>query len=192
MEAYSKDTIEKLGNAIIYLADRVPDLSKTKLLKLIYLLEEMSVKKNKLPFFGIPFEVWKAGPVAKTLFIDLSSDLNMLQNYISVVKDDGRAYITAKSTFNDDEFSDADMEIMDLIIDKFGNKTATELVAYLHKTGSPWLTLAQQHRLIELFDLGITNSSDVKIDMTCFLSESEKERYNQKLEFDYSIAHLKP
>lgn len=191
MEIYSRDTIEKLGNAIIYLAERVPDLSKTKLLKLIYLLEEVSVKKNKLPFFGIEFEVWQAGPVAKTVFVDLDSDPIMLKVYISAIRDNGRSYFSAKKAFNDDQFSDDDMEVMDLVIDKFGNKTAKDLVHYLHKQGSAWHTLSEKHGLLELFNSGATNSSDVKIDLTYLLSGCEILRYNQKKEFDQSISHLK-
>jgi uncharacterized phage-associated protein len=191
MKVYSRDAIEKLGNAIIYLAERVPDLSKTKLLKLIYLLEEVSVKKNKLPFFGIDFEVWQAGPVAKTVFVDLDSDPNMLKDYISVTRDNGRSYFSAKKSFNDDQFSDDDIDVMDLVIDKFGNMTAKELVHYLHKQGSTWHTLSEKHGLLELFDSGETNSSDVKIDLTYFLSGCEIQRYNQKKEFDRSISHLK-
>lgn len=191
METYSKDTIDKLGNAIVYMANSIPDLSKTKLLKLIYLLEEVSVKKNKVPFFGIQFEVWQAGPVAKNLFIDLSSDLSMMKNYISISKDGGGSYISAKAAFNDDEFSDEDIEVMDLVISKFGDQKATKIVEYLHKKGYTWFTVAQKNGLKELFDLGLTNSSDVKIDLTCYLTGCEKERYNQKLEFNRSTAHLK-
>jgi hypothetical protein len=44
---YTKEVIDKLGNAMVYMARKVPGLSKTKLLKLIYLLEEVSVKRNK-------------------------------------------------------------------------------------------------------------------------------------------------
>jgi len=50
MKTYSRSDIEKIGNAIIYLAERIPDLSKTKLLKLLYLLEETFAKKYQLPF----------------------------------------------------------------------------------------------------------------------------------------------
>lgn len=69
---FSESTKEKLGNALIYVAERVQDLSKTKVLKLLYLMEERMVLRYHVPFLGIPFEVWQAGPVAKDVFIDLS------------------------------------------------------------------------------------------------------------------------
>jgi uncharacterized phage-associated protein len=192
MAAYSKDTIEKLGNAIVYIAKRVPDLSKTKLLKLIYLLEEVSVKKNKLPFFGIPFEVWQAGPVAKDIFIDLDVEPVMLKHFISVKREDKATYILAKTEFNNDEFSGNDMEVMDYVIDKFGNKTATQLVNYLHKESSIWYRLAKESGLLESFKNGQTNSSGIEIDFTYYLSGCETLRYKDCLEFNNSIFHLKP
>lgn len=64
--------IIKLGNTLIYIAKKIPYLSKTKALKLLYLMEDYSVKRFQQPFLGLPFEVWQAGPVIKDVFIDLS------------------------------------------------------------------------------------------------------------------------
>ena len=69
----------KIGNAVVYIAERVPNLSKTKLLKLLYLMEEYSVKRFQTPFLGLPFEVWQAGPVVKDLFIDLSEETGSVE-----------------------------------------------------------------------------------------------------------------
>lgn len=74
MSHYSKDTIDKIGNAIIYISKKTPSLNKTKLLKLLYLLEENSAIMFQTPFFGIEFQAWQHGPVAGEVFIDLSYD----------------------------------------------------------------------------------------------------------------------
>ena len=73
MTAFSRSEIDKLGNTIIYLASKIPNLSKTKVLKLLYLLEHFSARYNRVPFVNLEFEVWKAGPVAKDVYIDLSN-----------------------------------------------------------------------------------------------------------------------
>jgi uncharacterized phage-associated protein len=180
---YTKEVIDKLGNSMVYMAQRVPDLSKTKLLKLIYLLEEVSVKRNKLPFFGIPFEVWQAGPVAKDVFIDLDIKPDLFGKYISIRREDKATYITAKSSFSDDEFSDNDIEVMDCVIAKYGDKTATQLVKLLHKKGTAWHKVAEENGLIEAFERGITNSSSKEIDFTYYLSGCEAEKYRDCMEF---------
>jgi uncharacterized phage-associated protein len=168
---------------MIYLANRVSHLSKTKLLKLIYLLEEISVKKNGLPFFGIPFEVWKAGPVAKDVFVDLSDDLDLFGDYMSIRREDHATYLFAKAPFNKDEFSDNDMEVMDYVIKKYGDKTANQLVKILHEKGSAWRKEAEEGGLIEAFREKVTNSSSREIDFTYYLSGCEVERYLDCLEF---------
>jgi len=54
---YTKGEIAKIGNAIIYFAERIKPLPKTKLLKVLYFLEEASVKKWGSPFLGLKFDV---------------------------------------------------------------------------------------------------------------------------------------
>ena len=177
---------------MIYMSMKVPELSKTKLLKLIYLLEETSVKKNCMPFFGIPFEVWQAGPVAKDIFIDLDSNPLLFAKFITISKNNKSTYISAKSTFNDDEFSDNDMEVMDYVIEKYGNKTANQLVQLLHKEGSAWHKEAKESGLIDAFNKKITNSSNKEIDFTYYLSDCGIERYKDYIEFKKSVSHLNP
>ena len=176
---------------MIYMTSKVPGLSKTKLLKLIYLLEETSVKKNNLPFFGIPFEVWQAGPVAKDVFIDLDSKPSLFAKFITVSKNNNSTYISAKSIFRDDEFSDNDMEVMDYVIEKYGNKTATQLVRLLHQKGSAWYKEAEKDGLIDAFKKKITNSSNKEIDFTYYLTDCGIERYKEYIEFKKSVFHLK-
>ena len=177
---------------MVYLSMNVPELSKTKLLKLIYLLEEVSVKRNNLPFFGIPFEVWQAGPVAKDIFIDLDSKPSLFAKFINVSKNNDSSYISAKSTFRDDEFSDNDMEVMNYVIQKYGNKTATQLVQLLHREGTAWHKEATESGLIDAFKKKATNSSNKEIDFTYYLSGCKIERYKECIELKKSISHLNP
>ena len=190
--AYSKETIDKLGNAMVYIAQRVSGLSKTKLLKLIYLLEEVSVRENGLPCFGIPFEVWQAGQVAKDVFVDLDVEPVLFDGYISIRREDKATYVFAKASFVDDEFSDNDMKVMDCVIEEYGDKTATQLVDLLHKKDSAWYRKAEESGLLEAFGEKITNSSNKEIDFTCYLSEHEAERYRECMDFHKSVSHLIP
>jgi uncharacterized phage-associated protein len=182
---YSKDTIDKIGNAIIYLSERIPDLSKTKLLKLLYLVEEISVIKNKIPFFGVDFQVWQAGPVPREIYVDLSEDLNLLGAFVEKTVINGDSiYIKGKSgrPFNDDEFSDADIAVMEDVISRYGNKTAKELVKILHKKGSAWYNLAQKNNLLDGFNRKKQNTSNIDIDFTYYLSGCGSEFYRETTE----------
>ena len=48
---FSEDSKQKLGNTLIYIAERTPQLSKTKLLKLLFLMEEYMVKRYHVHFW---------------------------------------------------------------------------------------------------------------------------------------------
>ena len=48
----------------------------------IYILDEISIKKSGLPFLNLKYKVWKFGPVSEELFIDLSSETKLLEDYI--------------------------------------------------------------------------------------------------------------
>jgi uncharacterized phage-associated protein len=162
------------------MSDHINDLSKTKALKLLYLLEEYSVKKFQTPFFGIEFQAWQAGPVAKDVYIDLSNDGSVnpiLREFISVKMSEHGTYVQAKAKFNDDEFSDNDITIMDYVIKTYGKKTATQLVKIVHEPHTAWHNTAQMNDLLEPFTLGRSNSSDIPVDLSFYLTECEKSKY---------------
>ncbi|MCQ2960548.1 MAG: SocA family protein [Bacteroidales bacterium] len=142
----------KLGNAIVYIAEKVEDLSKTKLLKLLFFMEEYSVCRFQTPFLGMQYEIWQAGPVIKDVFVDLSETPVLLEGYVEKVNKEGNTYIRSIKNFSDEEFSDNDMLVMDEIISKYGNKTATELVKLTHKEGSLWYNTAKRNGLLEAFE----------------------------------------
>lgn len=182
MDKFSKEKREKLANTIIYFADHVSDLSKTKLLKLLYLLEEKYVEKYNLPFLDIEFEVWQAGPVNKDVFIELSGESLLLSGYIK--KENNEDYEIIKSTkkFSDDEFSDNDIDMMDFIIKEFGKKTATELVEYTNRPGSAWYIVAKAKGLLPFFKNGTLNSSKEIIEFDQFFcpTDTAKALYREQ------------
>ena len=173
MRNYSIEEKEKLANAIIYFAEKIPDLSKTKLIKLLYLLEESYVKEYNIPFLDIDFEIWQAGPVNRETYIELSDEPIILKGYIrrEFLPDSPNVYIKSIKKFSDDEFSDNEIEMMDFIITHFGNKTATELVDYTHRPGSAWYNITKKTGLLTLFENNIRNSSEEKINFEIFCKD---------------------
>lgn len=192
MAIQSRDTINKLGNTMVFFASGIDGISKTKMLKLLYLLEECSVKKYHAPFFGIPFQVWKLGPVAKDVFIDLSNgDPDIFKDYVRLEFDKDNIVIKSVSDFNDDEFSDNDIDILEYVFKQFGNKTGNELIKYTHSDNSAWNKIVHiDTALGEAFELGITNSSDINIDFTYYLSGCSADVYNHILDAKHFLESL--
>lgn len=188
---FSSDNKQKLGNTIIYIAQHTESLSKTKLLKLLYLMEERMALRYHVPFLGIPFEVWQAGPVAKDVFVDLSGDLTLLQDYVTAEACDNATYIKAKRAFDDDEFSDSELDMMASVMKKYGAMTAHDLVEITHHEGGLWYKEAEQHNLLEPFRNRECNNSDVVIDFTKAMSDCAAQQYTESLNIRQTANYLK-
>ncbi len=182
---YTKEEIDKIGNTIIYLSEKIPLLSKTKALKLIYLIEETSVKKFGLPILNLKFFVWMYGPVTKDIFIDLSSNPILLNEYIKREERDGNSYISPNKAFSDDEFSDNEMAVIDLVIDTFKNYTAEQLVKLTHREHSLWYKTAKENNVLDLLENKQLNNTEIEIDFSRLLEgdDYKKEIYLQHREF---------
>lgn len=179
---FNSEQLEKIGNTVVYLADRIQNLSKTKLLKLLYILDEISIKKSGIPILNLKYKVWKFGPVSEELFIDLSSEPTLLEKFID--RDiDGNA-IVSKIEFNEDEFSENEIDLMDFVIEKYGNKTAIELISYTHRVNSPWYTTAKANSVLELLERQEINNTEYLIDMRMIVSHDDRklEIYSEYLE----------
>lgn len=180
----SDNQIEKVGNSIIYLSEKLPNLSKTKALKLIYILDELSIKKSGIPFFNLKYKVWKFGPVSEEIFIDLSSETTLLKKYIERTSEDGTTIIKPIKGFNDDEFSDNDIELLDSVIEKFGNQSAKDLIHYTHRKNSPWHNAASENSVLELLESEVINNTELVIDMSSLINHDERKKgiYNEYVE----------
>ena len=159
--SYTKAQISKLGNSIIYLAERISPLSKTKLIKLIYLIEEISIKKFGIPFFDLRFDVWKLGPVSRDLYVELTGDPVLLNEYIIKEQLDENIFVKPKISFIDDEFSDNDIKVLDLVVDHYATTSTQELIKLTHRQHSPWYITAKEHDLLEKFEQGLLNTTDI-------------------------------
>lgn len=185
--------IEKLGNTLVYLANGVSELNKTKILKLLFLIEETSIKKNGYPFFGFNFELWQFGPVLKEVYADLSTDsVSFLNDYIQKDKYDPSLYVAVKE-FNDDEFSDWDLEVLEYIIKFAKNKIARDLVEITHAKDSLWTKTALKYGVLEDLELKKVTTTDYLIDFGLLFEDNEdlKNRYQAAVENLHSVTALK-
>ncbi|WP_145710522.1 Panacea domain-containing protein [Chitinophaga japonensis] len=192
-EVYTKAQIDKLGNAIVFLAGKIPSMTKTKLLKLIYIIEELSVRKYGVPFFDLKFDVWKLGPVSRDLFVELSSEPVLLAEYIIREEATDTTVIKPKQQFSDDEFNDTEIKLLEEIAEKFRHSSANDLVLFTHRKHSPWYLTAQRNGLLEYFESGQMNATDVEIDLSQLLEDQPEKLlfYKDHKEFIQQSKRLK-
>jgi uncharacterized phage-associated protein len=196
-EVYTRNQIEKLGNALIFLCERMlavgEKVSKTHLLKLVFIIEEISVKKYGIPFFDLRFDVWKLGPVSQDLFLELSEELNLLSDYIVTESVNNNTYISPKKNFSDDEFSDKEISLLEEISERFKYCTANELINFTHRKESPWYQTASKHGVLDLFESGQMITTNIEIKLGEFIENDEAKLalYNSYKEFLAQSKSLK-
>lgn len=171
--AYSKSQIDRIGNMLVYVTSKLGSLPKTKLLKLIYILEEQSVLKTGEPFTDLKYQYWTQRPVATFINTQITKERNPITDFVFIEKQHQTTKIKAKINFNDSEFSPFDIELMDLVIQKFGSKSTQELIDYTHKEGGLWANKNNEHagqpkkehtelNLMQILD-NFDHNSDLKI-----------------------------
>lgn len=191
--AFTKDQIDKIGNTIVYLSKEMEDLTKTKILKILFLLEEASIKKYGYPFFGIDFQIWKLGPVAKDIFIDLSEEPPFLLSGYIARDENNPSYFKSFRDFNDDEFSDNDIELLQIISSFVKDKNASTLVNITHSQNSLWRKSAIKNGVMELLEDELINSTEFNVDFSLLFENNSImiEKYAEMKENLEFSKHLK-
>ena len=215
MCTFSEQSRVRLGNAVMYIAARAKYPYKTEVLKLLFLMEERMVQKYHVPMLSVPYSVWRLGPVSVDVFEELSDGPVLLADFVTlqfnvwsserhpskledgrVVTDEGKASgqgirITPSREFDEDEFSDAELEVMQEVMEKYGDMNSDQLIAETHREGSLWFETAKEHGLLEDFEQKRANTSSVIIDMARFLSLADREYYEESRELHESANRMR-
>ena len=174
MKELTTEQIEKVGNTVIYLSSRVSELMRTKLLKLLFLLEEKAIKEYGKPFFGLDFKVWQFGPVVETIFYELTDgEITIFKDYFKKNQFDE---FEAVKEFSDDEFSDNDISLMDSMVVFAKHKIAKDFIRITHSENSLWKKSAKKYGVLEDLENEKRATTDYSIDFT-MLFENEPESY---------------
>ncbi|MEG1950941.1 MAG: Panacea domain-containing protein [Odoribacter sp.] len=154
---------ELIGNLIVLLAERCKPLYHTKLLKLLYLIDEESVKRSGCPITWLDYKVWQLGPVAEDVYFSKFEGTNKFAEFISFeAVGENRIVIRPKVVFDDGEFSDYDLEIIEEVVKIYGCKNSKALVEVTHTNGSLWCRAKEKAKLHFSEE---NKTSDVLIDL---------------------------
>jgi uncharacterized phage-associated protein len=174
---------DKIGNLLNYLSTKSPNLSLTKLLKLIYLIDETSYSRTGSPITWFDYKVWKMGPVAEELYNELKFDQSLVQNGVKInlekfikteytfISGYSQLTILPVGDYNLDDFSPFEVALMDNIIEKFSSCSAAQLVDILHTQGTLWHQSVNENKL----DLNFAvygNKSNHTIDFSQLIKEN--------------------
>ncbi len=157
---------EKIGYILNYLSANIEYLSMTKALKLLYIIDETSIKETGSPITWLDYKVWEMGPVAVDIYNEIKRNEIIcyqgkeltVSEYITlnVVDNIGREeiYLKPKVNFNDKIFNKYELNLLEATVFKFGNWSAQDLIKYLHEENSLWHKTVKEHNLEEVFATG--------------------------------------
>ncbi|CAM3563868.1 Panacea domain-containing protein [Flavobacterium chungbukense] len=166
MGMYRSINNEKIGNILNYLSSNIEYLSMTKALKLLYIIDETSIKETGSPITWLDYKVWEMGPVAVDIYNEIKrNEIICYQGneltvgeYIdlNIIDNEGRQeiYLKPKTNFNDKIFNQYELNLLEITVFKFGNWNAQDLIKYLHEENSLWHKTVKQHNLEEFFAKG--------------------------------------
>lgn len=152
---------DKIGNVLNYFASQIEYLSMTKTLKLLYILDETSIKETGTPVTWLDYKVWEKGPVAIDVYNEITKQetfnyqgkkLSLLQaieleKKFNAERNSDEIYLKPKGNFDNSIFNRYELELLELIVFKYGNWNASELIEFLHKEGSLWHKMVSKHDL---------------------------------------------
>lgn len=178
---FSEKNIHKLGNAMVYIANNAKYSYKTEILKLLFLMEERMVQQYHVPFLGIPFLAWRLGPVSVDVFQELSDGPVLLFDYIDIEYIGKNIKVLAKTDFDEDEFSDAELKMMQDVMKTYGAMTSEQLIEETHKEGSLWCITVKENGLLEDFNAKRANVSSIELDLGRTLCPTDRKFYEETL-----------
>lgn len=156
---------KKVGALVAYLCFLMPDIQLRKLLKLVYLIDEESVRQRSIPVTWLDYYAWKKGPVAPEVY---AVKYGALSRYVSCVKKaDDKWHVNAVRAkdclFRKDinEFSDWEKLLIDHIVEKYGSMDADSLTEETHQTDSLWSQVVSENNI----DFESCSKSDCDIDL---------------------------
>ncbi|TDE45381.1 DUF4065 domain-containing protein [Flavobacterium rhamnosiphilum] len=166
---------DKIGNVLNYFASQIDYLSMTKTLKLLYILDETSIKETGSPVTWLDYKVWENGPVAIDVYNEIKhqevfcyqgKELSLLHSIqlekkFNTDRNSEEVFLKPNGNFDKTIFNRYELNLLETILFKYGNWNATELINFLHEEGSLWHKMVSEHNLIDHFQqIGkITNHS---------------------------------
>lgn len=182
---------EKIGVLLAYLSSKVPSLNLRKLIKLVFLVDEVYVKENGYPLTWLDYFAWEKGPVAPEIY---NVKNGLFSEFVKAIKNpkDGKYYIYPVSGFylegGLELFGEYHIEVIDSVINKYGNLTADQLSEITHQEDSVWSKAVEDNNLSFSED----GKSSIKIDLISIIKDDEEKyfSYLDALENTQFAAHL--
>lgn len=132
LNGYTELNIDKLESTISYVAGKVENLFKVKLMKMLWYIDALAFKKSNRTVTGLVYENDKTGalPVGHNKIMGLE---NVKYEELFSEQDNIVCRLVENDKVNKDALTKDEYEIIDSIIEKFGPYTGKGMIDYIHE-----------------------------------------------------------
>ncbi|MHB9141778.1 MAG: type II toxin-antitoxin system antitoxin SocA domain-containing protein, partial [Paludibacter sp.] len=123
----------------------------------------------------LDYKVWQFGPVAPETFFIKDND-HLFTKYISTRKSENGTVIIPSARFNENPFSEYELDIIENVISGYGNLSSEDLVQLTHEPDSLW-SITKKENDID-FENALANISDISIDLKRLISTDKHKLSN--------------
>jgi uncharacterized phage-associated protein len=162
---------EKLLHAIVFFVTNTKRCQKTKLFKLLFLLDFGVFRATGKSVTGLRYFAWPKGPVPKDLFEEFDSPEPDLAALVALRRADLAdpeelgfgVSITAKKNFNASLFTRREIETMERLAEIYLDAKASDMVEVTHLAQRPWhqiFVVQKQHQGPIPYELALDSKPD--------------------------------
>lgn len=174
---------EKNGVLLAYLAERIPNVTLRKLLKLVYLTDEKFTIERGFPLTWFNYFAWKKGPVAPEVY-DVKN--GSFADFVQCHRNNNDKYEVSpvSGALTEDRlnlYSRYEMNMIDEIISKYGSMSADELTDITHLENTLWSKVVNENKLT----FSDSGRSDCEIHLNRLIEgdEEKEEVFEDALEY---------
>ena len=174
---------EKNGVLLAYLAERIPNVTLRKLLKLVYLTDEKFTIERGFPLTWFNYFAWEKGPVAPEVY-DVKN--GFFADFVQCHRNSNDKYEISlvSGALTEDRlnlYSRYEMNMIDEIISKYGSMSADELTDITHLENTSWSKVVNENKLT----FSDSGRSDCEIHLNRLIEgdEEKEEVFEDALEY---------
>lgn len=172
----------KVGALLAYLCVRIPDMQLRKLLKILYLIDEESVRLRAIPVTWLEYHAWEKGPVAHEVY---EVKNGAFSDYVRCEKkEDGKWHVNARVQHayqlekEMQKTSQWEKELVERIIERCSDLSADQLTDETHTPDSLWSRTVAENGI----DFGKESKTNCVIDLNRLNDEEGAAMYEDAMD----------
>lgn len=145
------DVLDVCRYAINYSNEKEYGISNLKLQKILYFIQAYFLMITKSPCFSAKIKAWDFGPVVPEAYREYkqygSANIPTVKSYIEF--DETNPWNSKSVKYNDSVIEKKDKKMINAVVDKFADYSATDLVKLTHRQ-TPWREAYKKNQNAEI------------------------------------------